>query len=127
MLNPIHLLTRIRDACLFDDDDGGIGVTQDPSIDSKLFDDICYYINQHSGKEEPHLEPLGIYYTNYRGETSWRNIIPLNTYWGVNEYHPTPQWLLFAFDRDKQDYRVFAMKDFSGPELFRRDWRKDSE
>lgn len=34
-------LEAVKQACLFADDDGTIGVTQDPHIHSELFDQIC--------------------------------------------------------------------------------------
>lgn len=34
-------LKRVQEACLFSEDDGSIGVTQDPHIHTQLFDDIC--------------------------------------------------------------------------------------
>ena len=39
------LLSDVREACLFDDDDGIIGVTTDPHIDERLFDKICAALN----------------------------------------------------------------------------------
>lgn len=30
---------------------------------------------------------------------------------GTTEWHPEPQWLLHAYDVDKDDMRVFAVKD----------------
>jgi predicted DNA-binding transcriptional regulator YafY len=50
-------------------------------------------------------------YTNYRGERSLRTILPLSLFFGDNEWHPDPQWLLSAFDVEKQQGRVFALKD----------------
>lgn len=35
------LLLEVRDACLYAEDDGEIGVTSEPTIDSDLFDRIC--------------------------------------------------------------------------------------
>lgn len=54
-----------------------------------------------------------IRYKNYRGETSNRKIIPQKIYFGSNEYHPEPQWLLDAHDLDKDAKRSFALKDIS--------------
>lgn len=53
-------------------------------------------------------------YTNHRGERSERTILPSGIYFGTTEWHPGPQWLLDAFDRDKGDNRTFAMKDIHG-------------
>lgn len=55
--------------------------------------------------------PLKILYTNYKGETSVRNIIPQEIYYGKTEWHPQEQWLLQATDVDKGAVRTFAVKD----------------
>lgn len=57
--------------------------------------------------------PISLIYTNYRGETSTRRIIPKSTRYGKSEWHPEPTWLLLAFDVDKDADREFALKDFS--------------
>lgn len=50
-------------------------------------------------------------YTNHRGERAERRIRPLEVKFKTTEWHPEPQWLLRAFDIDKQELREFAMKD----------------
>jgi predicted DNA-binding transcriptional regulator YafY len=50
-------------------------------------------------------------YTNHKGERRERWVIPHRLYWGSTEYHPEPQWLLEAFDVEKQAIRTFAMDD----------------
>jgi hypothetical protein len=52
-------------------------------------------------------------YKNYRGEISTRLIYPLGIVFGATEWHPQPQWLLTAFDIQKNAERTFAMKDIS--------------
>lgn len=52
-----------------------------------------------------------ILYTNYRGETSLRSIIPIKIWFGSTEWHTSPQWLLNALDVQKEVERSFAMKD----------------
>ena len=52
-----------------------------------------------------------IVYTNYKGETSIRTIIPIEVFFGSNEWHTEEQWLLRAMDAEKQAERTFAMKD----------------
>lgn len=56
-------------------------------------------------------ESVSIAYVNYRGERSVRRIDPIGVRWGASEYHPEPQWLLDAFDREKAAERTFAMRD----------------
>ena len=56
-------------------------------------------------------QTISIVYTNYRGETALRRIIPKRIYFGKTEWHPESQWLLEAFDHDKDADRTFALKD----------------
>lgn len=50
-------------------------------------------------------------YTNYKGNTSVRNVVSPTIVWGTSEWHNEgkPTWLLEAFDLDKQAIRGFAM------------------
>jgi hypothetical protein len=32
-------------------------------------------------------------------------------FWGATEWHPEPQWMLQAFDLEKREHRLFAMRD----------------
>lgn len=49
-------------------------------------------------------------YTNYRGERDNSRLIkPIRIEFGSNEWHPEPQYLLYAFDLAKNDVRHFAM------------------
>lgn len=59
-------------------------------------------------------EPMKIRYTNYKGETADRSIVPARVYFGSTQWHPEPQWLLEAFDVDKNEIRTFAFKDIAG-------------
>lgn len=52
-----------------------------------------------------------IVYTNYRGETAIREIVPQRMWFGATEWHPEQQWLLNAFDVEKNAVRAFAVKD----------------
>ena len=52
-----------------------------------------------------------IVYTNYRGETNTREIIPKEMYFASTDWHPEKQWLLKAFDISKNADRSFAVKD----------------
>jgi predicted DNA-binding transcriptional regulator YafY len=56
-------------------------------------------------------EAVTILYTNWKGETSERDIKPIELWFGATEYHPEEQWLLRALDIEKNDERNFAMKD----------------
>lgn len=48
-------------------------------------------------------------YVNWRGERALRRIKPERIFFGSNEWHQTPQWLLKARDIEKQSERTFAM------------------
>lgn len=54
---------------------------------------------------------IKIVYTNYKGETALRRIVPKTIFFGSNEWHKEPQWLLEAFDAEKEAIRTFALKD----------------
>lgn len=56
-------------------------------------------------KEEKEIRFI---YDNHRGELKRWRVIPRNLYWGKTEYCPTEQWLLEAWDIDKQEIRTFA-------------------
>lgn len=60
-------------------------------------------------------QAVKLVYTNYKGETSERHIIPKGMNWGSTPWHPEPQWLVVAYDLDKKAYRDFALRDFRGP------------
>lgn len=57
------------------------------------------------------VKTVVISYTNYKGISSVRKIIPKEIYFGSNQWHKKPQWLLKAFDLDKNAERNFAMAD----------------
>ena len=49
-------------------------------------------------------------YTNHKGERSLRRITPRRFFWGSNQYHPDPQWLVEATAHDREGAtRVFAL------------------
>ena len=56
-------------------------------------------------------DSVQIVYTNYRGETAVRTITPKKIWFGKTDWHPKSQWLLDAFDHNKDAERTFAMKD----------------
>ena len=62
-------------------------------------------------KELTDAQKVKIEYTNYRGETNVRTVIPVRIWFGGTEWHPEEQWLLDAFDVGKNANRSFAMKD----------------
>jgi predicted DNA-binding transcriptional regulator YafY len=59
----------------------------------------------------PVIQPrvtVKVWYTNWKGERALRTITPLRVFYGSNQWHPEPQWLLEARDEDKQDLRTFS-------------------
>lgn len=48
-------------------------------------------------------------YTNYKGETARRNVVPFSVEFSSNEWYPEPTWLLRAWDLDRKDWRDFAL------------------
>lgn len=54
---------------------------------------------------------IAVTYTNYKGVTNDRIIIPDTIWYGSTQWHPEPQWLLRAFDTSKGQMRDFALKD----------------
>lgn len=52
-----------------------------------------------------------INYTNWKGVTALRRIIPKKIFFGSTEWHKEEQWLLEAYDIDKNANRSFAIKD----------------
>jgi hypothetical protein len=60
-------------------------------------------------------DPVTLAYTNWRGETAQRTIVPQRVWFGSTDWHPEPQWLLTALDAEKGAERDFALKDFGNP------------
>lgn len=58
------------------------------------------------------LPPVTMTYTNWKGVTSERTIIPRKVWFGRTEWHPELQWLVTAWDVDKSAERDFALADF---------------
>lgn len=53
--------------------------------------------------------PTLIDYVNWKGEREPRNIIPRRIFFGSNEWHKESQYLLEAWDMDKEAMRTFAL------------------
>lgn len=61
-----------------------------------------------------HVDPrtiVTIRYTNWKGETGVRRIVPQRVYFSSSEWHPEPQWIMDALDLEKGAERSFAIKD----------------
>lgn len=55
-------------------------------------------------------QAVAVDYTNWRGERGTRRIVPWRVFWGANDWHPEPGWLLEAFDVEKHAPRTFALE-----------------
>ena len=62
----------------------------------------------------PQGAPVLFRYTNWRGEVSDRRAIPVRLWFGATEWHLEPQYLLDAWDMEKEAMRSFAMRDIRG-------------
>jgi predicted DNA-binding transcriptional regulator YafY len=54
---------------------------------------------------------VSIVYTNWEGKVGIRHILPQKMWYGKTEWHKEEQWLLTAWDIDKDAERTYAMKD----------------
>ena len=61
--------------------------------------------------DRTNMKPVTMTYTNYRGETSVRNVTPITIDFGTSEWHQDPQWLMSAYDNNKGVHREFALRD----------------
>ena len=52
-----------------------------------------------------------ILYTNWKGETRTRKILPINIEFKSTNWHKDAQWILNAIDIEKDAERGFALKD----------------
>jgi predicted DNA-binding transcriptional regulator YafY len=50
-------------------------------------------------------------YRNWQGVTADRSARIICLVYGSTDWHPEPQWLLKAFDFEKQAERLFAIRD----------------
>lgn len=53
--------------------------------------------------------PLRMRYTNWRGETADRIVVPGRVWFGTTSWHPEPQWFLSALDTVSGQMRDFAL------------------
>lgn len=51
-------------------------------------------------------------YTNYRGEVADRTVRIMSApIWTATDWHPELQWLIWVLDLNKNERRLFALKD----------------
>lgn len=64
-------------------------------------------------------------YINWQGVPASRKAEVQSIHYGETEYHPAPQWLMSAWDLEKQANRVFAMKDMTNIVVFQTNGQKE--
>ena len=52
---------------------------------------------------------VSILYTNWRGETRWRQVIPRGIVFAATQWHPEDQWLLEATEPGSEQVKHFAL------------------
>jgi len=57
------------------------------------------------------LRVIMVRYTNWKGETRVRPIVPIGLHYGSTQWHPEPQWLLTAENQEDGVVKSFALKD----------------
>lgn len=65
-----------------------------------------------AGKPNPKPKALSGRYTNWRGQTKKRTVVPIEIWYGTTPWHPAPGWLLKAED-ETGETKDFALKDFN--------------
>ncbi len=68
--------------------------------------------NTNIRSSDPINRSITVLYTNHRGETAKRDLLPRYVWFGKTEWHPEAQWLLHAWCFEKEAYRDFAMAGF---------------
>jgi hypothetical protein len=71
----------------------------------------CMFKKYDNNSEEVTNNPLRFEYKNWKGEVSLRKAIPIEIWYGYTDYHTSEQWMMKAWDVDKQAKRDFAMRD----------------
>lgn len=88
------------------------GPTEAAVVDGGPFDRLkALVVNAAVSTPTP---PVSIRYTNWKGETAVRTIIPRSIRYAATEWHPEPQYLVEAWCCDRQARRSFALLDFGG-------------
>jgi N-acetylglutamate synthase-like GNAT family acetyltransferase len=67
-----------------------------------------YRIKEEKAEE---TKTVTILYTNYKGVTRKRKIIPISMEFKSTQWHEEKQWILEALDIEKKEMRSFAIKD----------------
>jgi predicted DNA-binding transcriptional regulator YafY len=64
-----------------------------------------------------HHDKIEFDYVNWKGVKGRRKVEVNEFHYDSTKYHPEKQWLLEAFDLDKGELRIFAMRDMSNVKI----------
>jgi len=71
-------------------------------------------VDSGDGVHSRYIAPAFVFtYRNHRGVSGVRRVQPISVRYGTTEWHPEPQWLMRAFDLDKDAEREFAMSEIA--------------
>lgn len=82
--------------------------TRMPSNSSVILHPLDNPILQHLGRRNT-PETVTLDYTNYEGKRALRRVMILKLFMGQTEHHPKFQWLVKAYDVDKDAVRDFSL------------------
>lgn len=57
------------------------------------------------------MKTLRFFYQNWRGQTGYRTVKDPKFWYGSTEFHKHPQWMIKAYDVEKDAIRDFAVCD----------------
>lgn len=61
--------------------------------------------------DKPDIDEVRFEYKNHAGKIATRRVMPLEIWFGSTQFHPKEQWMLKAYDLDKEADRDFAIAD----------------
>lgn len=74
-------------------------------------DDVLTQEGPHFPLRSEFDRVVAMRYTNHRGETATRKVLPIRLWFGESPWHTGDQWFLQALDVEKNEERSFAMGD----------------
>src|SRR5262245_42314613 len=94
----------------------------------KVIDVVCDFLNARARLEELNASitlpdrMIEFDYINHEEKQSQRHITIYSIRFGTSEWYPEPQWLILAWDHDKEDWREFAVNKM----FYIRPWVKNA-
>lgn len=106
---------RLMDQLVVDTKDLGYGLEEIYHAANEAEKEVATSIVQQGKPYIPEVEKaISVLYTNHRGETAMRRIIPAGIFWGATDHHPEEGWLLDCWDVDKKARRTYSLSGFPG-------------